>query len=136
STRLKRQKTTEDLSQEIYSDLQEAPKALATGKLEDWWDVNGEGSESSDVCLEDRINEIYNLYFDNVEEVVPEIDIGKLEEKDRDQFETTPSPNRSVWPSSVLVKPQAPLGSTCVLDLSLTRWGLLDEEDRGIAVAR
>ncbi|CAG8805702.1 34449_t:CDS:1, partial [Racocetra persica] len=49
---------------------------------EDWWDVDGEGSESSDVCLEDRINKIYNFYFNNVEEVVPEIDIRELEEKD------------------------------------------------------
>ncbi|CAG8638559.1 14035_t:CDS:2, partial [Racocetra persica] len=81
STRLKRQRTTEDLSQEIYPDLQEAPKAPATGEGR-LWDVDGEGSESSDVCLEDGINEIYNFYFDNVKEVAPEIDIGKLEEKD------------------------------------------------------
>ncbi|CAG8595992.1 18751_t:CDS:2, partial [Racocetra persica] len=77
-------RTTEDLSQEIHPDLQEAPKAPTTN----WWDVNGEGSESSNVCLEDRINEIYNFYFDNVEKVVLEIDIGELEETDRDQFRT------------------------------------------------
>ncbi|CAG8780315.1 17589_t:CDS:2, partial [Racocetra persica] len=64
STRLKRQRTTEDLSQEIHPDLQKAPKAPTTAR-----------SESSDVCLEDGINEIYNFYFDNVEKVVPEIDI-------------------------------------------------------------
>ncbi|CAG8792506.1 25499_t:CDS:1, partial [Racocetra persica] len=48
----------------------------------DWWDVDGKRSESSDVCLEDGINKIYNFYFDNIEEVAPEINIGKLEEKD------------------------------------------------------
>ncbi|CAG8499627.1 3367_t:CDS:2, partial [Racocetra persica] len=72
---------------------------------EDWWDMDGEGSESSNVCLKDGINEIYNFYFDNIEEVAPEIDIRELEEKDQDQ----------------LYELLTPPGSTCVLDLSLTR---------------
>ncbi|CAG8452822.1 5582_t:CDS:2 [Racocetra fulgida] len=107
STRLKRQRPTEGLSQKIYPDLQEVLKAPAAGELakkkdtkpteddvsfpvasleEDWWDMDGEDFGSSDVCSEDRINEIYDFYFDDVEEVAPEIDIRELEEKDRDQL--------------------------------------------------